>query len=40
MATFIYYFGAVAFAGAVSRLCLAIIQYLEKGKKDGTTHSI
>ena len=33
MVTFIYYFGAVAFAGAVTRAVWGFINYLEKGKR-------
>lgn len=31
MTTFIYYFGAVAFAGAVARAVWALVAFLEKG---------
>lgn len=33
MATFIYYFGAVAFAAMVTRAVWALINHLEKGAR-------
>ncbi len=31
MTTFIYYFGAFAFAAATARAVMALVEYLEKG---------